>query len=126
MWVYLASARKTASYSATVKSVRLVSGRLPWPRVLCPDVGVISKRLYRHISQTCCPWNVKFSQALAEDSPFRAREFIAGKDSLTLARDIRALDQDAFSAAFHKSLMKRAKLAGLRRNAAVALANADQ
>ena len=69
---------------------------------------------------------MKFSQALAEDSPFRAQEFIAGKDSLTPARDILALDQDAFSAAFHKSLMKRAKLAGLRRNAAVALANADQ
>ena len=78
-----------------------------------------SKRLYRHISQSCCPWNVKFSQALAEDSPFRARPFLDGKDALTLARDILALDQERFSAAFRKSPMKRAKLAGLRRNAAV-------
>ena len=85
---------------------------------------VILKRLYRHISQTCCPWNVKFSQELAEDSPFRAREFIAGKDSVALATDILALDQDAFSAAFRKSPMKRAKLAGLQRNAAVVLGNA--
>ena len=68
---------------------------------------------------------MKFSQVLADDSPFRAREFIAGKDALTLARDILGLDQDAFSAAFRKSPMKRAKLAGLRRNAAVVLTNSD-
>ena len=92
------------------------------PRVRQPVSRLISKRLYRHISQSVCPWNVKFSQELAEDSPFRAREFIAGKDTATLARDILALDQDAFSAAFRKSPMKRAKLAGLRRNAGVVLA----
>lgn len=70
-----------------------------------------------------CPWNVKFSQELADDSPFQAREFIAGKDALTLAQDILALDQKQFSAVFRKSPMKRAKLAGLQRNAAVALKN---
>ena len=89
-----------------------------------PVPSGISKRVYRHISQSCCPWNVEFSQELAEDSPFRARAFIAGKDAVTLASDILALDQDAFSAAFRKSPVKRAKLAGLRRNAAVTLANA--
>ena len=83
----------------------------------------ISKRLYRHISQSVCQWNVKFSQTLADDSPFGARVFIAGKDSLTLARDILALDQEQFSAAFRKSPMKRAKLAGLRRNAVVVQTN---
>ncbi len=67
------------------------------------------------------PWNVKFSQELAADSPFRAREFITGKDALTLARDIRVLDQDAFSAAFRKSAMKRAKRAWLRRSSVVVL-----
>jgi len=66
---------------------------------------------------------MKFSQELAYDSPFKAREFIAGKDAVTLATDILALDQDAFSAAFRKSPMKRAKLAGLQRNASVVLAN---
>jgi len=71
-----------------------------------------------------CPWNVKFSQELAEGSPFAAREFVAEKDAVTLARDILALDQETFSAAFRKSPMKRAKLAGLRRNAAVVVANA--
>jgi len=38
---------------------------------------------------------------------------------VTLATDILALNQAAFSAAFRKSPMKRAWLAGLRRNAAV-------
>ena len=75
------------------------------------------------ICQSVCPWNVKFSQELAEGSPFAAREFIAGKDAVTLATDILALDQDAFSAAFRKSPMKRAKLSGLGRNAGVVLEN---
>ena len=83
----------------------------------------ISKQFFRHISQEVCPWNGKFSVDLADDSPFRVREFIAGKDSATLATDILPLDQHAFSAAFRKSPMKRAKLAGLRRNAAVVLGN---
>ena len=82
------------------------------------------KRLHRHIFEEMCPWNRKFSQELAEDSPFRARPFLDGKDAVTLATDILALDQDAFSAAFRKSPRKRAKLAGLRRNAAVVVASA--
>jgi len=86
----------------------------------------ISKRLYRHISQEVCPWNQKFSQELTAGSPFAAREFVAGKDALTLARDIVALDRDAFSAAFRKSPMKRAKLRGLQRTAAVVLENSPE
>ena len=66
---------------------------------------------------------MKFSQALADDSPFRARPFLDGKDAVTLATDILALDQEQFSAAFRKSPMKRARLAGLQRNAAVVLTN---
>ena len=94
--------------------------------VLRPVSRRSAKRSYRHISQSVCPWNVKFSADLAEGSPFRAREFIAGKDSLTLARDILALDQAAFSAAFRKSPIKRAKLGGLQRNAAVVLENSSR
>ena len=95
------------------------------PAVRLPASSSTKKRLYRHISQSVCPWNVKFSQALAVGSPFAAREFIAGKDAVTLATDILALDQAAFSAAFRKSPMKRARLAGLQRNAAVVLENAS-
>ena len=77
------------------------------------------------VCQDVCPWNRKFSVELAAESPFRAREFIAGKDAVTLATDILALDQDAFSAAFQKSPMKRAKLAGIRRNAIVVRGQLD-
>ena len=66
---------------------------------------------------------MKFSHEFADDSPFRPREFIAGKDAVTLAMDILTLDQDTFSAAFRKSPMKRAKLEGVKRNAALMLHN---
>ena len=81
------------------------------------------KRLYRHSSQSVCPWNVKFSQELAAGSPFAAREFIAGKDAVTLSRELLAMSQAEFSAAFKGSPMKRAKLRGLKRNASVVLGN---
>lgn len=55
-----------------------------------------------------------------EDSPFATRKFITAKDAVTLARDILALDQVAFSVAFENSPMKRAKRRGLQRNATVA------
>ncbi len=100
-----------------------MSPRQVGERVRRPVVRTISKRLYRHISQSVCPWNRKFSQELADDSPFAPREFVAGKDAATLSTEILSLDQDAFSAAFRKSPMKRAKLAGLKRNAVVVLKN---
>lgn len=69
---------------------------------------------------------MKFSQTLAADSPFKAREFIAGTDAQTLPTDILAIDQDAFSAPFRNSPMKRTKLAGLRRTAAVVLEDSSR
>jgi epoxyqueuosine reductase len=70
-----------------------------------------------------CPWNRKFARELADDSPFQPRAIIRDKDAVTLARDVLAMDQDAYGAAFRKSPMKRAKLSGLKRNAAVVLEN---
>ena len=75
------------------------------------------------ICQDVCPWNVRFGSELPEGSPFRAREVLAGKDAQTMARDLLAMTQEQFSAAFRKSPMKRAKLPGLKRNAAVVLGN---
>ena len=69
---------------------------------------------------------MKLAQELADDSPFRAREFIAGKDAVMLARDILAMDDEGFRAAFQKSRMKRAKLRGLQRTAAVVLGNSSE
>ena len=75
------------------------------------------------ICQEVCPWNMKFSSALADDSPFRARPAIAGRDARQLAHEIVVLTKTEFSAAFKGSPMKRAKLRGLKRNAAVVLGN---
>jgi epoxyqueuosine reductase len=75
------------------------------------------------ICQSVCPWNVRFASELPEGSPFAAREAIAGKDARTLAREILEMTPEQFSRAFKGSPMKRAKLRGLKRNAAVVLGN---
>ena len=75
------------------------------------------------ICQEVCPWNVRFATELSEGSPFAPREVIAGKDARTVARDLLAISQDEFTAAFRRSPMKRAKPRGLKRNAAVVLGN---
>ena len=77
------------------------------------------------ICQDVCPWNEKFARTLPEGSPFAARELIAGKSARTLATEILAMSQEEFSRAFRNSPMKRAKLAGLKRNAMVVLSNGD-
>jgi len=78
----------------------------------------------RHASQEVCPWNEKFSSPLHEEA-FRPRMVLAEKDAVTLARDILAMDDESFRAAFKGSPMKRAKLAGLKRNALVVLGNVE-
>ena len=87
-----------------------------------PVPSGIAKRVYRQTSQDVCPWNVRFAQAMREPA-FAPRAAIAGKDARTFARDILQMTQDEFSAAFKRSPMKRAKLRGLKRNAAVVLGN---
>ena len=74
------------------------------------------------ICQEVCPWNVKFAQALKVPE-FAPRAVVAGKDAWMLARDLLTMSQEDFSAAFKGSPMKRAKLQGLKRNAAVVLGN---
>lgn len=76
------------------------------------------------VCQSCCPFNIKFAQELKEPA-FAPREFIAGKDARALAEDLLAMQQPEFSATFRKSPMKRAKLAGLQRNARVVVDGAD-
>ena len=77
------------------------------------------------MSQSVCPWNVKFSRD-ATEAGFAPRAVIGGKDAKTLAEELLAMSQDDFSAAFRKSPMKRAKLAGLQRNARMILECADE
>lgn len=90
-------------------------------RVRFPVESGISKWVYRQFSQEVCPWNIKFARELPEGSPFAPREVIAEKDARTRATEVLAMTQDEFSAAFRKSSVKRAKLAGLQRNARVVL-----
>jgi epoxyqueuosine reductase len=77
------------------------------------------------VCQEVCPWNVRFATELKEEA-FAPREFLAGKDAATLARDLLAMTQEDFSVAFKNSPMKRAKLRGLKRNAAVVLGNTGE
>lgn len=88
-----------------------------------PVVSGIVKWLHGHSSQEVCPCNVSFARELPDGSPFAAREALAGKDGRTLARELLAMSQEEFSAMFKNSPMKRAKLRGLKRNAAVVLGN---
>ena len=73
-----------------------------------------------------CPWNEKFATALPEGSPFAPRGALGGKNAQTLARELLAMTQEEFSAAFKSSPMKRAKLRGLKRNACVVLGNVPE
>ena len=75
------------------------------------------------ICQEVCPWNEKFARTLPRGSPFTPREALGGKDARTLAREILAMSQEDYVAAFRGSPLKRAGLRGLKRNAAVVLGN---
>ena len=66
---------------------------------------------------------MRFTRELPDESPYAASEEFAGKDARTLARDILEMTQEESSAAFRGSPMKRAKLRGLKRNAAIVLDN---
>jgi epoxyqueuosine reductase len=79
--------------------------------------------VYRYTSQSVCPWNVRFAEELPEDSAFKPREALAGKDARTLARELLAMDVEGYRAASKGSPMKRAKLPAMKRNAAVVLGN---
>jgi epoxyqueuosine reductase len=91
------------------------------PEALREGVG---DRIYGcDVCQDACPWNVKFTEQLPDDSPYAARAALAGTDPRQLARDLLGMTQEEFSDAFNGSPMKRAKLRGLKRNAAVVLGN---
>ena len=73
----------------------------------------------RHISQPVCPLNVRFAQVPADNAAFAPLEALAGRDARALEREMFGMTRKGFSVAFKASTMKRAKLRGLKRDAAV-------
>jgi epoxyqueuosine reductase len=73
------------------------------------------------ICQDVCPWNHRFARGVREPA-LAARPFNS-LDARTTAREILALDEETYRERYRGSAMKRAKLSGLRRNAAVVLGN---
>lgn len=87
---------------------------------LKPTIG---EHLYGcDVCQEVCPWNQRFARSVREEK-FRARPAVAGKDARSLAREMLSMSDDDFTVAFKKSPMKRAKLRGLKRNAAAVLSS---
>ena len=74
------------------------------------------------VCQDVCPYNIKFAQELREPA-FAPRAAIGNRNAPSLARNLLAMNDDDFRAAFSGSPMKRAKRRGLLRNAAVVLGN---
>ena len=94
------------------EELRVAQGQLVYGCDICQDV---------------CPWNEKFARDSSEPA-FAPRLALTDKDARTLARDLLAMSDDEFREAYKGSPMKRAKLRGLQRNAAVTLGvvgNAD-
>jgi epoxyqueuosine reductase len=89
-----------------------------------PVPSGISKWFCRDISQEVCPWNETFALPLTEEA-FRARPAVAEKDTRALACDLLNMSQEYFSKAFKGSPMQRAKLSGLKRNAAIVARNIE-
>jgi epoxyqueuosine reductase len=82
----------------------------------------IGDRVYGcDICQDVCPWNVSFAREAANEA-FAPREALQG-DGQEVSRRMLAMSIDDFRSTFKGSPMKRAKLRGLRRDAAVALGN---
>jgi epoxyqueuosine reductase len=82
----------------------------------------IGDRVYGcDICQDVCPWNISFSRELANEA-LSPRSALEG-NARDVATRLLSMSVDDFRSTFKGSPMKRAKLRGLKRNAAVVLGN---
>lgn len=72
------------------------------------------------VCQEVCPWNIKFSRD-AREPAFAPRAILDGTDARALAENLLAMDAESYAEALRRSPLKRAKLAGLQRNARIVL-----
>ena len=94
-----------------------IEAKGPVPVELREGVG---DRLYGcDICQDVCPWNVSFSRNLTT-AALKPRQIF---EEETLPGSILAMSTESFRETFKGSAMKRAKLRGLKRNAATVLGN---
>ena len=100
-----------------------IEARSPIPRDLRPLFG---NRIFGcDICQEVCPWNARLTERTPRLSGLRARDERVAPLLLDGFADGNPywLDQDAFSAHFRRSPIKRAKRHGMLRNVCVALGN---
>ena len=85
--------------------------------------SAVAEHLYGcDVCQDVCPWNVRFAKGEPGDAALVARDWLGTTDAVALAREVLAMDEPTYRERFRGSAMKRAKLAGLQRNAAAVLA----
>jgi epoxyqueuosine reductase len=100
-----------------------IEHRGPIDPALAPLVG---EWLYGcDVCQEVCPWNIRFAQDSREPA-FAMRDAFVTKDAHTLASEWMAMDEASYRDTFRGSAMKRAKLAGLQRNAELVLAHHER
>jgi epoxyqueuosine reductase len=96
-----------------------IEAKGPVPLELREGIG---DRVYGcDICQDVCPWNVSFARELTNES-LAPHPSTAG-NARDVSHRILAMTADDFRSEFRHSPMKRAKLRGLKRNAAVVLGN---
>jgi epoxyqueuosine reductase len=77
------------------------------------------------ICQDVCPWNISFARELKEDQ-FGPRSLFDGRNARDVAIELLTMNDDSYAEGLRGSPMKRAKLRGLARNAAVVLGNVGE